>query len=122
MKRDGIRLDAQGYPMLTRRQVAQVHGYARDLVLTGTSKRRVTPYQLAAALFELALHASAVQSRLEQFMVGAARAVPAREVARVAVALLVKLKSLPDDSARERFMAMLLGDDDDATPDDVRTH
>jgi len=119
-KRQGVAFDANGWPNLTHRQVDRVHKWARDLALHGATRRAAPPpFLLACALCELVRVSAALHTRLHAFIEGSARAVPARDVARVAVALLARMEALPDDKARDRYLSMLLGDDDD--DDDTTT-
>jgi len=121
--RDGVAFDAQGLPILSARQIETVHRYCMDIVRRGASRRKVSQFLLTCALFELALHASGLQLRLENFIMGAVKAVPARDVAKIAVALIHRLRSLPDDTAREQFLQAMLGEDDDSdSTSGQRTH
>lgn len=113
-KRKGVPFE-HGWPNPTSQQIHRVCAYMRELVEKGRT-RRAQPdvWVTACVVVSLLGHASNLQQLLDRVMQGMAAAAPSRDVARIAVTLLHRMQALPDDKAREQYLQMLLGDDDDA--------
>jgi hypothetical protein len=113
-----IRRRADGCPALTKRQTERAHSYAVEIVVGGTSRRRVSLQLLAAALCEVTAYARGMVRELAllrdtSITIGT---VPKSIVLDMALSIAQKLGELPDNDARDAYLRALLGDDEDTSP------
>jgi hypothetical protein len=115
-------MNEYGVPVLTKRQTQRAHRYAMDLIRTSGHTRRTCPAPLlAAALCELAYHASTIRWQLQQFITGSAQCAPAKDVARLALQMVMHMHGLsPADQVA--YLQTLLGDDETFISNDHTTH